>query len=231
MTPSSWVRAFLPPVALVQSLTCSVTARTLVAMGMPTRSFLGRIAMVLVVGATFISVALPSASASAKAGAQPHQFSTRVPGTNVCRPGATQMRSAFAGYGVPSSVTEERSVYVLVQNVGTTTCTLRGYPRVWFTSASGQELRFGVSHRSAPLFMNLLKTIAVGPRQEIYFKVGRQGCAAKTDPTKNGKWLHFMLPGSSRIVALRHGIGFCGKRDFPNMLYVDAVGLWHGQKL
>jgi hypothetical protein len=141
------------------------------------------------------------------------------------------MHAAFAGYGVPSSVTEERSVYVLVKNVGSTTCTLRGYPRVWFTSASGRELPFRVSHRPGPLFMNPLKTISVRPQQEIYFKVGRQGCAGHVNPKKSGSVLHYVLPGSSHIVSLSHGIEFCGKGDFPNTLYVDAVEVWHGQKV
>ena len=141
------------------------------------------------------------------------------------------MRAAFAGYGVPSSVTGERSDYVLVKNVGATTCTLRGYPCVWFTSASGHELRFRVTHRPGPLFMNPLKTITVRPHQEIYFKVGRQACAVQVDPKKDGTVLHFLLPGSSRIVALNHGIEFCEKGDTPNTLYVDAVGIWHGERI
>ena len=206
-------------------------ASTLLGMGMRRRTFMGRFATMLVVGVSFAAALVPAASATANPAAKPHPTGTQVPGTNVCHPGTTQMRSVFGGYGVPSSVTQERSVYILVKNVGTTTCTLRGYPRVWFTSESGHQLRFQVSHRSGPLFMNPLRTITVSPSQELYFKVGRQGCAAKSDPRNNGKVLHFALPGSSRVVELNRGIEFCRKGDFPNTLYVDSVGLWHGQRV
>jgi len=33
------------------------------------------------------------------------------------------------------------------------------------------------------------------------------------------------------VTTLAHGIEYCGRGDFPNILYVDAVGLWYGEKL
>ena len=154
-----------------------------------------------------------------------------VPGINACV-GGGRVTYKFVTFGYVSPATEERSAFVVLKNVGSTTCALRGYPRVWFTSPSGRELHFQVRHASAAVFMNPLRNIKVAPGHEFMFKVGRQGCAGNTNPRTDGSMLHFIIPGSSRVVSVKRAMAYCiDKGDFANILYVDALDNWVAPKL
>jgi putative hemolysin len=125
-----------------------------------------------------------------------------------------------------SEKTQQHTVGLRLMNVSRQTCTLRGYPAVSFTTASGGPLPFAVRKDGDQMITGARPALVrLKPRASAYFAFNKNVCVRGSEG--QAATLSFILPGGhgSRSVKIPRSayIDYCAPPDPGHTISVSPV--------
>jgi len=139
-----------------------------------------------------------------------------------CRP--SQLRLA-AGPRI-SEATQQSTLWVLIRNVSTAGCDLRGYPSIALVDPSGAQLPFRYRLGGDQMLTSRPPTLVpLAPHAIAYVAINKNHCVTFTSRTANR--LELTLPGDSEALSLRLAhypiLDYCGAHDPGHTIDITPV--------